>query len=366
MTACFVIPEFNVDKLFSTTQIGPYTLRNRLVMAPMTRSRADDATGVPSALAVTYYRQRAQTGLIITEGTYPSPAGKGYVRTPGIHSGAQITAWKAVTDAVHAEGGRIFLQLMHTGRVSHASMQPDRAAPVAPSAVQPAGKVFTASGPQDLGMPRALSTGEVAGIVDEYRNATHNALDAGFDGVELHAASGYLPEQFLSSSTNHRTDRYGGTLVNRARFILEVVAGMASAGGSGRVGIKISPEMNFNDIRDATPADTYRYLVKQLDLLNLAYLHVARSKSELDYPALLKPLFHGHYLHGGGLTRETALALVERGQADGVVFGSLLLANPDLVQRFLVDAPLNTPNRDTLYSAGAAGYIDYPSLALAA
>ena len=183
-------------------------------------------------------------------------------------------------------------------------------------------------------MPRALSTGEVAGIVDEYRNATHNALDAGFDGVELHAASGYLPEQFLSSSTNHRTDRYGGTLVNRARFILEVVAGMASAGGSGRVGIKISPEMNFNDIRDATPADTYRYLVKQLDLLNLAYLHVARSKSELDYPALLKPLFHGHYLHGGGLTRETALALVERGQADGVVFGSLLLANPDLVQRF--------------------------------
>ena len=358
--------EFNVDKLFSTANIGSQVLRNRMVMAPMTRSRADDATGVPSELAATYYRQRADAGLIITEGTYPAPAGKGYVRTPGIHSAAQIDAWKSVTEAVHAEGGHIFLQLMHTGRISHPSMQAGGAIPVAPSSVQAAGKVFTASGPRDFVMPRALATDEVVAIVDEYRTATRNALDAGFDGVELHAASGYLPEQFLSSATNHRTDRYGGTLAHRARFILELIAAMTGEVGSERIGIKISPEMNFNDISDATPQDTYRYLVEQLAPLDLAYLHVARSKSAFDYRALLRPLFGGAYLQGGGLTRDTAQSLVEHGQADAVVFGSLFLANPDLVQRFLKGSPLNTPERDTFYSSGARGYIDYPPLALAA
>lgn len=351
-----------MDTLFSTIPIGRYTLRNRLVMAPMTRSRADDATGVPSALAATYYRQRANAGLIITEGTYPSPTGKGYVRTPGIHSQAQIEGWRTITNAVHAEGGRIFLQLMHTGRISHPSLQPDGAIPVAPSAVQPAGKVYTATGPQDFVMPRALTTDEVSDVVNEYRLATHNALEAGFDGVELHAASGYLPEQFLSSSTNQRTDRYGGSLANRARFILDVLEAMTAEAGSDRVGIKIAPEMGFNDISDATPQETYRYLVEQLATLKLAYLHVARTKSEFDYRAWLRPLFHGPYLQGGGLTRESAAALVEQGQADAVVFGSLYLANPDLVQRFRANATLNAPDRDTFYTPGPHGYIDYPTL----
>jgi N-ethylmaleimide reductase len=350
----------NVDTLFSTTRIGPYTLRNRLVMAPMTRSRADDATGVPSELAATYYRQRANAGLIITEGTQPSPTGKGYVRTPGIHSPAQIEAWKLITSAVHAEGGRIFLQLMHTGRISHPSLQPNGATPVAPSAVQPAGQVFTATGPQDFVMPRALTTEEVSGVVNEYRIATRHALEAGFDGVELHAASGYLPEQFLSSSTNRRTDRYGGSLANRARFILEVLQAMAAEAGGDRVGIKIAPEMGFNDISDATPQETYRYLVEQLAPFKLAYLHVARTRSEFDYRALLRPLFQGPYLQGGGLTRDSAATLIAQGQADAVVFGSLYLANPDLVQRFRADATFNTPDRDTFYAPGPHGYIDYP------
>lgn len=348
--------------LFSSTRLGPYTLRNRAVMAPMTRSRADDATGVPSALAATYYRQRANAGLIITEGTYPSPSGKGYVRTPGIHSAEQIKAWASITDAVHAEGGRIFLQLMHTGRISHPSMQPDGATPIAPSAVQPAGKTFTATGPQDFVMPRALTTDEVVGVVEDYRRATRNALEAGFDGVELHAASGYLPEQFLSSSTNQRTDRYGGSLEHRARFILEVLAAMSAEAGSDRVGIKISPEMGFNDISDATPQATYRYLVEQLAPLKLAYLHVARTKSAFDYRALLRPLFKGTYLQGGGLDQASASTLIAQGDADAAVFGSLYLANPDLLQRFRTEAPLNTADRDTFYAPGAHGYIDYPQM----
>jgi N-ethylmaleimide reductase len=362
MTPPFPSQEFIVDKLFRSTRIGPYTLRNRLVMAPMTRSRADDLTGVPSELAAAYYSQRADAGLIITEGTYPSPTGKGYVRTPGIHSEAQIEAWKSITSAVHAEGGRIFLQLMHTGRISHPSMQPNGATPIAPSAIQPAGKVFTATGPQDFVTPRALTTEEVGDVVNAYRIATHNALEAGFDGVELHAASGYLPEQFLSSSTNQRTDRYGGSLANRARFILEVLAAMTAEAGSDRVGIKISPEMGFNDISDATPQETYRYLVEQLAPLNLAYLHVARNKSEFDYRALLRPLFNGTYLHGGGLTKESAAAMIAQGDTDAAVFGSLYLANPDLNQRFRMGASLNTPDRDTFYAPGPGGYIDYPTL----
>ncbi|MGC1550770.1 MAG: alkene reductase [Rhodanobacter sp.] len=351
-----------MNTLFTSTRIGRYTLPNRLIMSPMTRSRADDDTGVPSDVTATYYSQRADAGLIITEGAYPSPMGKGYVRTPGIHSAAQISAWKNITDAVHAKGGRIFLQLMHTGRISHSSMLPGGAAPVAPSAIQPAGKVFTASGPQDFGMPRALTTDEVAGVVEDYRQATRHALEAGFDGVELHSASGYLPEQFLSSSTNQRTDRYGGSVANRARFILEVLAAMVAEAGSDRVGIKVAPEMGFNDISDATPQETYRYLVEQLAPLELAYLHVALFKNDFDYHGVLRPLFKGAYLQGSGLTKETAESLIARGRADAAVFGSLYLANPDLVQRFRVGASLNAPDRETFYSAGPRGYIDYPTL----
>lgn len=351
-----------MNPLYKSTHIGRYTLRNRFVMAPMTRSRADDASGVPSALAVQYYAQRADAGLVISEGTYPSPMGKGYVRTPGIHSAAQIEAWKRITEAVHAKGGLIFLQLMHCGRISHPSLLPDQAMPVAPSAIAAQGKVFTATGPLDFVVPRALETEEIPGIVEEYRHATRRALEAGFDGVELHAASGYLPEQFLSSETNRRTDRYGGSLENRARFILEILAAMSDEAGRDRVGIKIAPEMNFNSISDAAPRETYKYLVQRLGALKPAYLHLVKTKSAFDYRALLRPLFDGALLHGGGLDKESAQSLIVDGGADAAVFGSLYLANPDLVRRFSSGAPLNTPERDTFYSAGPQGYIDYPAL----
>ena len=351
-----------MNPLNETVRIGRYRLRNRLVMAPMTRSRADDATGVPSALAAQYYAQRADAGLIITEGAFPSPMGKGYVRTPGIHSAAQIEGWRRITDAVHARGGLIFLQLMHTGRISHPSMLPDGAIPVAPSAIAALGQTYTAIGPQDFVVPRALDTDEIAAIVDEYRLATRHALQAGFDGVELHAASGYLPEQFLSSGTNQRTDRYGGSPENRARFIVEVLEAMIAEAGSDRVGIKISPEMGFNSVTDAAPQETYQYLVQRVSTLQLAYLHLARTGSAFDYRALVRPLFNGALLLGGGLDRESAASLIASRDADAAVFGSLYLANPDLLQRFVAGAPLNAPERETFYTDGPQGYIDYPVL----
>ncbi|MGA2552885.1 MAG: zinc-binding dehydrogenase [Burkholderiaceae bacterium] len=352
-----------MSPLFTHTRLGRVSLRNRLVMSPMTRSRADDATGIPSEAAAIYYGQRADAGLIITEGTYPSPMGKGYIRTPGIHSAEQVEAWKTVTEAVHAKGGTIFLQLMHTGRISHRSLLPGQATPVAPSAIQPKGTVFTASGPQALETPRALATAEIAGVVDEFRLATRHALEAGFDGVELHAASGYLPEQFLSSGTNARTDQYGGSLPNRARFILEVLVAMIDEAGSDRVGIKISPEMNFNDVIDANPRQTYQYLVEQIAPLEIAYLHLAvQPKNTFDYAKFLRPLFPGAFLQGGGLSLEAAESLIAEKRADAAVFGSLFLANPDLVERFRRGAPLNQPERETFYSPGLHGYTDYPSL----
>ncbi|RFP11186.1 MULTISPECIES: zinc-binding dehydrogenase [unclassified Duganella] len=352
-----------MNTLSTAVQIGRYTLRNRMIMAPMTRSRADDANGVQSELAVTYYRQRATAGLIVTEGVFPSAMGKGYVRTPGIYSDEQVAAWKKVTEAVHAEGGRIFMQLMHTGRISHPSMLPGGALPVAPSAIKPAGQSFTAYGMADFVTPRALETSEVAAVVEEYRLATRRALEAGFDGVELHAASGYLPEQFLSSGSNRRSDQYGGSIANRARFILEVLDAMVAEAGSDRVGIKISPEMGFNDIKDDAPVETYAYLVRQLAPLNLAYLHVAKFKAEYDYHAALRPLFNGAYILGGGQTSESGEQRIAAGEADAVAYGSAFLANPDLPRRFALQAPLNTPNPALFYAPGAQGYIDYPALA---
>jgi N-ethylmaleimide reductase len=349
--------------LFSPVRVGRIDLSNRLVMAPMTRSRSDDKTGVPSDLVAKYYEQRAGAGMIISEGVFPTASGKGYVRTPGIESAEQIAAWTEVAKAVHARGGRIFMQLMHSGRISHPSLQPDNALPVAPSAIRPAGQTWTATGLQDFVTPHQLTEQEIADVVASYGTAARNAIEAGFDGVELHGASGYLPEQFLSSGSNHRIDEYGGSIQNRSRFALNALESMIAQVGADRVGLKISPEMNFNDVSDETPQDTYTYLVKEVAKLNLAYLHVALFGTPVDYHAMLKPLFNGTYLMGGGLNQQSAQEALENGRADAVVFGGAFLANPDLPERFMQGAELNTPDKATFYSEGAQGYTDYPTLA---
>ncbi|MBF0191919.1 MAG: alkene reductase [Magnetococcales bacterium] len=350
-----------MSQLFTPVPVGRHTLPNRLVMAPMTRSRADDA-GVPDDLVATYYAQRASAGLIITEGVFPTAMGKGYVRTPGIESDEQIAAWKKVTAAVHAKEGRIFMQVMHCGRISHPSLLPNHAQPVAPSAIKPAGQTWTGAGMQEFVTPRELTPEEIAGVINDYRLATRRAIEAGFDGVELHAASGYLPEQFLSSGSNHRQDQYGNSVTNRARFVLEVLTAMVAEAGSDRVGIKISPEMHFNDSVDANPQETYTHLVEQLRDLNLSYLHVALFGAKTDYHGLLRPRFNGAYLMGGGLDQKSAESALADGRADATVFGSAFLANPDLPERFRQGAALNTPDKNTFYSPGAQGYTDYPFL----
>jgi N-ethylmaleimide reductase len=353
-----------MTQLLTPVRIGRTLAPNRLVMAPMTRSRAD-ADGVPSNLTVTYYAQRASAGLIITEGVFPSAMGKGYVHTPGIETAAQVAAWTKVTEAVHARSGRIFMQLMHCGRVSHPSLL-GGATPVAPSAIKPEGQAWTPAGQVDFVTPRELSITEIAGVVEEYRQATRRALDAGFDGVELHGASGYLPEQFLSSGSNQRTDAYGASVANRARFLLEVLAAMVAEAGADRVGIKLSPEMNYNSITDAAPQETYAYLVEQLRGRGLAYLQVALFGAKFDYHAMLRPRFDSAYLIGGGLTQDSAEKLLVEGKADATVFGSAFLANPDLPERFRVGAALNAPNRNTFFAPPTAqGYIDYPALVAA-
>jgi len=353
--------EFTMSQLLTPVRIGRYIAPNRLVMAPMTRSRAD-GDGVPGDLTVAYYAQRASAGLIISEGVFPSAMGKGYVHTPGIETEAQVAAWKKVTEAVHARGGRIFMQLMHCGRVSHPSLL-DGATPVAPSAIKPDGQAWTPAGQVDFVTPRELSLAEIAGVIDDYVRATRRAIDAGFDGVELHAASGYLPEQFLSSGSNQRQDLYGGSVEGRARFVLDVLNAMAAEAGADRVGIKISPEMNFNSITDAAPQETYAYLVDQLRGWGLAYLHVALFGAKFDYHALLRLRFEGAYLIGGGLTQDSAERVLSEGKADATVFGSAFLANPDLPERFRQGAALNTPDRATFFAPPTAkGYIDYPEM----
>jgi 2,4-dienoyl-CoA reductase-like NADH-dependent reductase (Old Yellow Enzyme family) len=281
---------------------------------------------------------------------------------PGIETAAQVAAWKQVSEAVHARGGRVFMQLMPCGRISHPSLLPDGTQPQAPSAIKPAGQTWTATGLQGFVIPHALSVVEIAAIIEGYRQAARLAIEAGFDGVELHAASGCLPEQFLSTGSNQRTDEYGGSVENRVRFVLEVLAALSTEISSDRVSLKISPEMNFNDIVDANSQETYTYLVEQLHGLNLAYLHVALFGASIDYHALLRPLFDGSYLIGGGLDQNSAESLIADGRADAAVFGSAFLANPDLPERFHTDAELNVPNNDTFYAPGAEGYIDYPAM----
>ncbi len=346
--------------LFDRLRIGEIELRNRIVMAPMTRSRAD-GRGVPSDMTPTYYAQRASAGLIITEGTAPSAMGMGYIRTPGIYTDEQVRAWRAVTEAVHGAGGRIALQLMHCGRISHPSLLPGGATPVAPSAVQPRGGTYTDEGMKPHVMPRALEQAEISATVEEFRHATARAFEAGFDSVDLHGGAGYLPMQFLSSSTNHREDEYGGSVERRARFILEVLDAMASVRGAHRIGINLSPEMTFNDISDDTPIETYTYLVKAIGTMGLAYLHVSPYGSQ-DYHALLRPLFKGPYLAGGGFDQAKGEAFLNEGRAEAIVYGSMFIANPDLPERFRCGAPLAKADQATFYTGGAKGYIDYPLL----
>jgi N-ethylmaleimide reductase len=351
------------SSLLSPGRIGNLITKNRMIMAPMTRSRARQG-GVPSELAIEYYAQRASAGLIITEGVAPSAAGLGYARTPAIETAEQIDAWKAITEAVHAKGGRMFSQFMHVGRIGHPANRYTDEPLVAPSAIRAAGQMWTdALGMQDYAMPRALETSEISRVVEQYAQATRNALAAGFDGVELHSASGYLPMQFLSSNTNQRTDGYGGSVRNRTRFVVEVLEAMSAAAGSAsKVGIKISPAMPFNDIHDADPVETYTMLVEAISAMGLAYLHVLRSAPLPNVFELLRPLFDGPFAAGGGFTKDTGDAAIDSGLADFVVFGKLFTSNPDLPVRFASDAVLVTPDPSTFYSPGAKGYTDFASL----
>jgi len=354
--------------LFTPIAIGPLTLPNRIVMAPMTRNRAEPGN-VPGELCRAYYLQRASAGLIISEGAQISPEGQGYPVTPGIHDAAQVAGWRRVTDAVHAAGGRMFLQLWHVGRVSHPSFQPDGAAPVAPSAIKPAGQAFTFDGLQDFVTPRALATDEIPGIISQYRDAARNALEAGFDGVEIHGANGYLLDQFLRDGSNQRSDRYGGSLENRTRLLLEVTEAVCGVWGADRVGVRLSPLQPFNDMRDSDPQATFSHAVAALNAFDLAYLHITEMGAEnpgAAGPAFdlleLRRLWKGIYMTNAGYTKDKANAAIAAGAADLVAFGVPFIANPDLVARFAQDAPLNSADEATFYGGGAEGYLDYPSL----
>lgn len=357
--------------LFQPVDLGPLRLTSRIVMAPLTRNRAVEGN-VPSPLAPIYYGQRAGAGLQITEATQVCPEGQGYPRTPGIHSAEQTAGWKKVTEAVHANGGRIFLQLWHVGRISHSSLQPGGQLPVAPSAIRPAGKAVTLSGLVPFETPRALGIDELPGIVEHYRSGARNALAAGFDGVEVHSANGYLLDQFLRDSTNRRSDAYGGPVENRARLLFEVLDAVTGVWGSNRVGVRISPVSRFNDIRESDPQNTFGFVAQRASELGLAYLHVLEGEAGAD-PATLQPFdyrrlraaFAGPYMANCGYDRSRAIAAIDSGAADLIAFGKDFISNPDLVQRLKRNAPLNAWNADTFYSGEEKGYIDYPALASA-
>ena len=348
--------------LFEPARVGALEVPNRIVMAPMTRNRAG-AGDAPRALNAEYYAQRAAAGLIISEASQISPEGKGYPRTPGIHSAEQVAGWRLVTEAVHRKGGRIFLQLWHVGRISHPSLQPNGQLPVAPSALKPAGDAMTMSGPQPFVEPRALEIGEIPRIIAAYRQAAVNAREAGFDGVEVHAANGYLLDQFLRDGTNRRTDAYGGPVQQRARLLLEVLGAVSSVLEAGRIGVRLSPINPFNDIRDSDPQRTFDYLASQLRGLGLAYLHVYQAGSDPFDWERLRRAFGGTFIVNGGYDRARAIAALETGAADLVAFGVPYLANPDLVERLRRGAPLNTASPATFYGGEAEGYTDYPALA---
>jgi N-ethylmaleimide reductase len=349
--------------LFLPYQLGDIELANRLVMAPMTRSRAVERN-VPNPIAATYYAQRASAGLIITEATQVSPQGVGYIRTPGIHSAEQVVGWSRITDAVHRADGKIFLQLWHVGRISHPDFQ-GGALPVAPSAIAAQGQVFTAKGPQQMVTPRALALAELPGIVEQFRRGAENAKSAGFDGVELHGANGYLLDQFTRDGSNTRTDDYGGAVENRARLPLEVTKAVIDVWGADRVGYRVSPNGVFNSMSDSNPIETFSYLAEQLNKLGIVYLHVVDPVADgaKRISPVLRRKFDRSYIVNGGFDLDSANAAIRSGEADLVAFGTRFLANPDLPQRYRIEVPLNVADQATFYAGEDKGFTDYPTLA---
>jgi N-ethylmaleimide reductase len=366
--------------LFEPLKLGRYRLRHRILMAPLTRSRARQAGNVPTSLMACYYAQRASAALIISEATQVSMQGQGYAWTPGIHNRDQIEGWRVITEAVHALGGLMFLQMWHVGRISHPALQPDGMLPIAPSAIRPAGEAFIEN---ELGeaelvpfvTPRALETVEVPHVVRQYERGARNAMEAGFDGVEIHAANGYLLDQFLNSKTNQRMDQYGGTVENRARLLKEVVEAVVTVWGADRVGVRLSPLGTFNDIADEDPEATFGHAAEMLTLYGLAYLHLVnpattaienhaepddRSRRILD---LIRGRWNGNLIIAGGFDQETAATWISTGRADAIAFGRKFLANPDLPERLREHAPLNRDDPPTYYGGGEKGYTDYLTLA---
>ena len=355
--------------LFQPYPLGPLTLANRIVMAPLTRNRAV-AGMVPNPLSVEYYAQRASAGLLITEASQISQQGQGYQDTPGIYTPEQVAGWKKVTDAVHAKGGRIFIQLWHVGRISHSSLQPNGGKPVAPSAIAAKGKTYVNNAFTDVSEPRALELSEIPGLIEDYRKAAKNAIEAGFDGVEIHAANGYLLEQFARDSTNKRTDEYGGSIENRARLILEVTRAIVKEIGAERTGIRLSPVTPANDAAaDSDPQKLFDYIVDGLSAEKLVYLHVVegatggpRDVAPFDYAGMRKR-FKGTYIGNNGYDLALAEKVLAADEADLIAFGKPFIANPDLVERLKTGAELNKPDQATFYGGGAKGYTDYPTLA---
>lgn len=353
--------------IFLPGRIGPFELKNRIAMAPMTRCRSGPE-GVPTELNALYYAQRASAGLIVTEATQVSPQGVGYVDTPGIHNSSQAEGWKKVIKEVKRRGSRIFLQLFHCGRISHPDLQEGGALPVAPSEVRPAGELHTREGKKPYPTPRALATDEIPGVVEQFRSAAEYALEAGFDGVEIHSANGYLPAQFLEDKTNRRTDEYGGSVENRCRFTLEVTEAAAGVLGAERVGVHISPGNPFNDMGDSDPEGLYTHLARELGKMGLAYLSVSEiDLSTGEYSGepnavtrKIRDIFDGPYMTNGGYDHEKAEKVLEGGRADLVSFGRLYIANPDLPERFRTGAELNEPDPSTFYGRAEEGYTDYP------
>jgi N-ethylmaleimide reductase len=358
-----------LDRLFAPLKVGSLELPNRIVMAPLTRGRAGSER-TPNDLMVEYYALRADAGLIITEATDISPQGAGWVNAPGIHTDAQVKGWQKVTEAVHRNGGRIFLQLWHMGRASHPDFQPGGALPVSASAIAIEGFAHTPLGKKPYVIPRALETDEIPGIIQQYVDATLRARDAGFDGVEIHAANGYLIDQFIRDRVNHRTDAYGGSIPNRLRLLDEVTGAVVNAWSGDRVGVRLSPTGPFNDMSDSDPLATFSYAAELLNAFDLAYLHVLEALPGHMLAAEggrcssdMRSIFNGVFMVNGGYTAELGAAAIADGEADLVAFGVPFIANPDLVTRFKTGADLNPPDPSTFYTSGAKGYTDYPVLA---